>query len=56
MAKSKKKRPTVQVWDGEWITITWTDQHEQCCKCGAKHSIDYRVKNGKLQFRARGTK
>jgi hypothetical protein len=46
------KRKTVQVDDGEWVTISWTDQHEQCCNCDLEHRVDHRVVNGKLQFRA----
>jgi len=52
MAKPKL-REIVQCNDNEWITIEWTDQHEECCHCGLVHSVDYRVQDGKLQFRAR---
>jgi hypothetical protein len=48
-----RKRPSVQVFDGEWVTISWVGQHEQCCNCGMLHEIDYRVKGGKLQFRGK---
>jgi len=51
-----KKKPVVQIDDGEWTTIAWKGQHEQCCDCGLKHIVDFRVaENGKLQFRARRT-
>lgn len=47
----KEKR--VHVEDGEWVTIAWKGQREECCDCGLKHRVDYRViENGKLQFRA----
>jgi len=50
-----KKRPVVHIDDGEWVTIAWKGQREECCDCGKRHSVDYRVaENGKLQFRARG--
>lgn len=56
-----------RIWlrDNEWCTVTWKRQREECCKCGARHEIDYRVVadeylpgralkvKGKLQFRAR---
>jgi hypothetical protein len=48
-----RKRPTVKVDEDEWITIAWTGQHEECCDCGLKHRIDYRVVDGKLQFRGK---
>lgn len=48
-----KRRPTIQVDSNEWVTISWTGQHEQCCACGLTHVVDFRVDNGRLQFRAR---
>lgn len=50
--RKKRRRPTLQVYNGEWVIIAWVDQHEQCCGCGLRHTVDYRVKDGKLQFRA----
>lgn len=47
------KRPKVQLEDGEWVTIDWKGQHEECCDCGLKHRVDFRVADGgKLQMRA----
>jgi hypothetical protein len=46
------KRPEIQIEDGEWVTIEWKGQREQCCECGARHRVDYQVVDGKLQFRA----
>lgn len=52
-----KKKPTVQLEDGEWVTIAWKGQHEECCDCGLKHRVDFRVADGgKLQMRAMRTK
>lgn len=48
-----KRRPRIQIDSNEWVTISWTAQHEECCECGLRHIVDYRVENGKLQFRAR---
>jgi hypothetical protein len=48
-----RKRPSLQVDPNEWVTISWNAQHEECCNCGLVHIVDYRVHNGKLQFRAR---
>lgn len=45
------RRPSISVNDGEWVTISWSNQHEQCCGCGLRHRIDYRVVDGKLQFK-----
>lgn len=48
-----RKKPTVQIEDGEWVTIDWKGQHEECCDCGLKHRVDFRVADGgKLQMRA----
>ena len=48
-----RKKPVVHVEDGEWVTIEWRGQHEECCSCGLRHRVDYRVADGgKLQFRA----
>lgn len=46
------RRPVVVVEDGEWVTIAWKGQREKCCDCGLVHVVDYRVEEGKLQFRA----
>jgi hypothetical protein len=46
-------RPVIHVDEDEWVTIDWVGQNEQCCECGLKHKIDYRVHNGKLQFKGR---
>lgn len=46
------RRPSIEVDDGEWVTIEWKGQHEACCGCGLVHRVDYRVEGGKLQFRA----
>lgn len=45
--------PITQVDDDQWTTISWKGQHEACCDCGLEHKTDYRVHNGKLQFKAR---
>lgn len=48
-----KKKPVVHIDDGEWVTVAWSGQHEECCECGLKHRVDFRVADGgKLQFRA----
>lgn len=46
------KPKTIDIDDGEWVTIAWKGQREECCKCGAKHRLDFQVVGGKLQFRA----
>lgn len=48
-----KKKPVIQIDDGEWVTIDWKGQHEQCCDCGLKHRVSFRVaEGGKLQMKA----
>lgn len=48
-----KKMPTIQIDDGRWYEIAWMGQHEECCRCGVKHVVDYKVERGKLMMRAR---
>lgn len=48
-----KRRPALNINSNEWVTISWNGQHEQCCECGCRHIVDYRVVDGKLQFKAR---
>lgn len=50
---ARARRPKIQIDSNEWVTISWVGQHEQCCDCGLVHIVDYRVENGKLQFKAR---
>jgi hypothetical protein len=50
---ARKPPPIIVINDDEWVTISWSGQHEQCCRCGAVHKVDYRVKHGELQFKAR---
>lgn len=41
------------VHDGEWIEPTPQIGHFiKCCDCGLEHIMDFRIKNGKVQFRA----
>jgi hypothetical protein len=47
----KKLGPYYQVTDGEWVEIPWKGFKEMCCGCGLIHKVDYRVMEGKLQFR-----
>lgn len=50
---AKKKKPTYWVTDNEWVEIAWKGQYEECCGCGLRHRVDFRVaENGKLQFKA----
>ncbi len=38
--------------DGEWIEVPKRGFKEQCCGCGLIHKVDYRIVEGKVQFRA----
>jgi hypothetical protein len=40
------------VTDGEWVQIPFRGFKEQCCSCGHVHQVDFRIVNGKLQFKA----
>jgi len=42
-----------QVLDGEWIQPMPQRGHKMaCCDCGLVHRMDFRVRAGKVQFRA----
>ena len=41
-----------QLTDGEWMTTVRKGFKEQCCSCGSVHVVDYRIVDGKIQFRA----
>lgn len=34
-----------------WVTPVRKGYRMQCCDCGLVHAIDFRVKDGKIQFR-----
>lgn len=37
--------------DGEWVEPT-NDYKMACCDCGLIHKMEFRVRKGKVQFRA----
>jgi hypothetical protein len=41
-----------QVHDGEWIRPTKRDYRERCCDCGLVHKITYRIRDGRVEFKA----
>lgn len=42
-----------QVFNGDWIEPTPQRGHfMRCCDCGLIHKMNFRVKNGKVQFQA----
>lgn len=41
-----------QLIDGEWTTPVRKGFKEQCCSCALIHVVDYRIVDGKIQFRA----
>lgn len=46
-----------QVFDGDWVEPTPQRGHKmRCCDCSLIHVMDFRVKNGKVQFRPRRDK
>lgn len=47
----------VQVHDNDWVEPTPQRGHKmKCCDCGLVHVIDFRVKDGKVQFRPKRDK
>lgn len=41
-----------QLSDGEWMAPVRKGFKEQCCGCGLVHVVDYRIADGKIEFRA----
>ena len=40
-----------KVTDGEWITVHWKGNKDQCCDCGLIHRVNYRINedSGRLE-------
>jgi hypothetical protein len=38
---------------GEWTRPRRQDFREQCCDCGLIHRLDFRIVDGKVEFRTR---
>lgn len=38
--------------DGEWVQPVRRGYKLACCDCGLVHDVDFRVRRGKVQFRA----
>jgi len=41
-----------QLVDGEWVEPVRKGFKEQCCSCALIHKVDYRIVDGRVQFRA----
>ena len=46
-----KKYPKVKAND--WVQPVRKGYRLACCDCGLVHEMDFRIKNGRVQFRAR---
>jgi hypothetical protein len=40
-----------QVLEGEWVQPTRKEYKMECCECGAKHLVDFRIHKKHIQFR-----
>jgi hypothetical protein len=38
---------------GEWTRPRMKNFREQCCDCGLIHRLDFRIANGRIDFRTR---
>jgi hypothetical protein len=48
------KRVTYDVISyGEWSRTRMKNFREQCCDCGLIHRLDFRIVDGKVEFRTR---
>jgi hypothetical protein len=45
------KRDISQTYDGEWRTPPRKEFFRACCDCGLVHREEYRVRDGKVQYR-----
>lgn len=37
--------------DGEWIQPVMKNYQMECCDCGLTHRMDFRIADGKIEFR-----
>jgi hypothetical protein len=49
---TRKRTKYIQVEDGEWIEPAMRGYRDQCCGCGLVHVTDFRVVEGRVQYRA----
>ena len=42
-----------KVKDGEWAQPIQSGYKLSCCDCSLEHILDFRIRNGRIQFRAR---
>ena len=40
----KKEKEMLQVYDGEWIVPKRSGYTQECCDCGLKHIIKFRLR------------
>lgn len=40
-----------QIYEGDWIRPKRRGFREQCCDCGLVHDVDFRIKDGEVEFR-----
>jgi len=38
--------------DGEWVRPIVRGYRTQCCDCGLVHKMDFRIRDGRIEFRA----
>ncbi len=41
-----------QIHDSEWVRPVHRGFIAECCSCGARHRMDFRVRKGAVEFRA----
>ncbi len=41
-----------QAEDGEWVQPVRRNYKMACCDCGLVHRVDFRIRDGRIQFRA----
>lgn len=50
---TRARRPTLWLEDDEWYRPDMKNAREMCCDCGLVHDVDYRVRRGRVEIRAR---
>lgn len=41
------KRPTIQIYDGNWYALGGYT-HQVCCDCGLVHAIEHKLEKGRI--------
>jgi hypothetical protein len=49
---AKKRRKIEHIEDGQWVMPVMRNHLSLCCDCALAHSVDYKVVDGRVWYRA----